>query len=335
MKEKEKEAAHFELIKDQNKRLLKNLLRGHEWRAKADLAECSNLSFPTVSSLLKEMMEEGEVIEGKQLSSNGGRPAASFMLNPGFRYGVCAILEYQKLKLMLYDANMEACDKTILKDPEGDYRECEEGYLERTLSLEITLEELAEIFVRIKKCCPKLSHVVLGIPGVVYNGMVTHLPIYPNLEHRKLKEYLEEKTDVSFYLGNDVNIMAGAEKYRWPDMMHIFMSECCIGSSIFLNGKLVNGAHGGAGELGMFYREEGWGADDLLHLVRIIQGMLDLPVIIFSGEDIRESHIERLEKDLKKNLPKDRIPEIIYVKDGKNLYKKGLEGILEDEWKEL
>lgn len=328
-----KDIAHFEQVKAQNKRSLKNLLRETGWSGKSQLAKASGLSFPTVSSLLNELMEQGEVISEQNGISNGGRPAVSYKLDPVFQYAACAMLERQKLNLLIYDYDLKSVKGQEI--PGFLWKEETEGapaHLEMPLKKEITLVQLGNIFQKITERYPMLRYIAFGIPGVIQEGIITFLPIYPELEKQNVKKYLQEVTGAEMFLENDVNSIILAEKEEYPDMMHIMMKEKCIGSAILLNGELVHGAHGGAGELGMICQESEPSVELLVYLIRIIQSILDLPVIVFSGDDVKEHRLREVRKKLKEALPKERIPEIYYKENFIELYKKGLEGMIKEQW---
>ena len=330
-----KDVAHFEQVKEQNKQRLRKLLRDMGWCEKSQLARASGLSFPTVSSLLKELMEQKEVISEQNGISSGGRPAVSYKLNPSYRYAACSILECGKLSILIYDYDLRPVAGQELS---GFHWVEKKGYtaahLEMELGEEITLSEFGNIFLEIKEKYSPLCQIAIGIPGVIQGGVITFLPIYPRLEKQDMKKYLEEVSGAEVFLENDVNSMSLAEKEEHPDMIHIMIMGKCIGSAILLNGQLVRGAHGGAGELEMIYREREPSVEHLVNLIRIIQSILDLPVIIFSGEDAKEKLLMEVRKRLPGELPEERIPQILSKENYMELYKKGLEGMIRERWEQ-
>lgn len=326
-------AAHFEQVKEQNKQVIRNLLRGVGCCGKKELADAAGLSVPTISALLRELADSGEVLDGQQLPSSGGRPAASFQLNPQYCYALCGFIDCQQIKLVVYDTMLRPCLDIL---PEGFRWDHDvPGQFSCDLWSEITCEELADLIEAVLACYPKITDLALGIPGVILDGIATYLPIYPKLEHQKLKNYLTQRLSLHVILENDVNSIAVAQKDHWPNMMHIIIDGGCIGSAILENGVLIRGAHGGAGELEMIWDSTMDNDEGLLYLIKLLQSILDLPVIVFSGNTLTHQRIRSLRQKLDSAIPKERIPEIYYVEDEIKLYQKGLCDMVLGKWTSL
>lgn len=55
------------------------------------------------------------------------------------------------------------------------------------------------------------------------------------------------------FMENDTNVFTSAERDMWPDLVHLFLNHDCIGCGILLNGSLIRGVNGFAGELEHLY----------------------------------------------------------------------------------
>lgn len=68
-----KTAARNDWIRNNNTKLIRNLIREHGEISKAELAKVSNLTFPTVSQAVNDLLEQKEIV-GAVGKSCGGRP---------------------------------------------------------------------------------------------------------------------------------------------------------------------------------------------------------------------------------------------------------------------
>jgi predicted NBD/HSP70 family sugar kinase len=100
----------------------------------------------------------------------------------------------------------------------------------------------------------QLQHVVVGSPGIVTPegtlALADNLKISPTL---KLGAALEEKLGVAVVIENDVNVAAIGEGWRGKavgcDDYAVLAVGTGVGMGLVLNGELVRGAHGAAGEI--------------------------------------------------------------------------------------
>lgn len=101
----------------------------------------------------------------------------------------------------------------------------------------------------------QISGLALGVPGVIdaERGHVVYTPNTP-LSDTPLASILTEKWSVPVIVGNDVNVGMAGEVWRGgaqgaQSAFGIFVGTG-IGGGLFLNGQLVNGFRGLAGEIG-------------------------------------------------------------------------------------
>lgn len=300
--------AHFNQIREQNRKIIRNLIGKIPGVGKTELADLSGLTFPTVSSVLKDLVASGEVIELDGISK-GGRPGAIFELNESFQFIVCAYIADMVLHIRIFDA----CGK-----------QCEQQ--QKTLFSSIECMQFIDIFKEIKEKYSKISVISLGIPGVVLDGVIKHLPGIPTLDEINIKKCLEEALDVTVFVENDTNTIVLAEKNKYKDIAHIIINHCGIGTGILLNGQLIRGAHGCAGELEYIFDEKAESLEVLTQAITAITCVIDIADISISGITLDESMLSNLREKLMKRLPHDRIPEI-HVISSNDLYYQGLYNI--------
>lgn len=313
----EQEGAHFVEIRVRNRKLLRNLMREHKALSKTEAARLSGLSFPTITAALKDMMSSGEVIEMEGAISNGGRPGAVYALNTNYQYAACGWLTETRLIVKIYDVygkQIRTFDWQV--DQSLDAKEVG-GYLQQ-----------------LQTDYPRLSMVALGVPGVVWQGKIEHLPCFPKLEGTPLKQLLEEESGIEVQLENDINTIAYAQVPHYKDFAHIFLSQGCIGTGIVIDGKLVHGAHGGAGEIENVCDMEKEITQCLCQAISVIAAVLDVPYIFLSGEALKEIEISKLMERLKEKIPAMRLPEVMAVTHEEKLYEEGLWLMVLEKWKE-
>ncbi len=316
-KMKQESIAHFEDVRMKNKRIIRNLLRDCAPIGKTELSQVSGLSFPTVSSALNDLVGSGEALVLDEGSSKGGRPAAAFTLNPEFQYAACGYLEQSILSISIYNGI-------------GHLQEVVVKPIEKT----DTVHELVTLFEEIKEKYNQLTAIAIGIPGVVWRGTIKHLPKFPELEGKNLKGALEKELGVAVFLENDMNTIVYAERRKWADLAHIFINkEGCIGTGILINGGVLRGAHGYAGELEYICNEKDEVYDMLTQAISALACILDVPHIALSGEKVEILDKKILVSKLGEIMPIERLPAIHIVVGEKQLYLWGLWEMILEDWK--
>jgi Transcriptional regulator/sugar kinase len=119
------------------------------------------------------------------------------------------------------------------------------------------LIKLEDLIKRIeKKGFGKLSGIGLGIPGTINKskGIITSVPNVRSLENLKIVEHIKNAFQVPVVIDNDVSLLLLYEIKK----RKLEQSQCIIGcfagtglgNAIYMNGRIWEGAHGAAAELG-------------------------------------------------------------------------------------
>jgi glucokinase len=105
--------------------------------------------------------------------------------------------------------------------------------------------------------CPEgAAAVAVGLPGPVSpGGEVGHAVNTPGLTGAPIRSLLQEELDMPVVVENDVNLAALGEQRRGrgghvQDVAFIAVGTG-VGMGIVVGGRILRGAHGGAGELGL------------------------------------------------------------------------------------
>ncbi|WP_142828160.1 ROK family transcriptional regulator [Planococcus soli] len=232
----------FKWMKSMNKSIILNKIRKDGPISRAQIARETNLTPPTVSSNVKELIEEKIVEESDIGQSQGGRKPTMLMINN------------QAFSIIGVDAGPESIE-CIVADLAGNV-------LKRSktkLQLPITNEEfIAALNSTIKKVLETDKQVV-GI-GVAMHGVVeveTGTSLYaPNLglSNIPIKQQLEQAFGMEVKVENDARAMALGEYWfgdhgELESMLAVNIGSG-VGAGLIIEGKLYHGASDIAGEIG-------------------------------------------------------------------------------------
>ncbi|QQE77885.1 ROK family transcriptional regulator [Alicyclobacillus sp. SO9] len=233
-------------IKELNKSITINLIRRKSPISRSQISVESGLNKATVSSLIDELIADGLVVElGPGHSSVGRRPVMlGFNGTAGYTIGVELGIDYVR---------------ALTTDLAGNVVLSEETGAPSSTNVQDVVAALASLIQRISSRTPSSSlgiiGVGIGVPGLVdfTNGMVLNAP---NLgwANVPLKSYLETHLDIPIYIDNEANTGALAEHMfgRGKQISNfVYLSIATgIGTGIIINGNLVRGSEGTAGEFG-------------------------------------------------------------------------------------
>jgi hypothetical protein len=178
------------LIKEINLNLVRKQLLSLRAATKQQLAKLTGLSLMTVSSIISELIDNGEVAEGNSIPSNGGRPSAEYCYNGEFNHAV-VFLGYQR--------NNHNFIRMRVINMFGDCVYSEEKYLDTVFcdSFDDMLDRAFALFA-------KISIIGFGLPGEEENGIVT-INDYPRLVGNEFMKHCIDVYNVPVLFENDVN----------------------------------------------------------------------------------------------------------------------------------
>lgn len=236
----------FKMMKSVNKSIILNKIRTAEPISRAQIAKDTKLTPPTVSSIVKELIDEEIVMESDSGQSMGGRKPTMLHINKTAFY------------IVGVDAGPERVE-CILADLGGNVR----GRTSITLELPISDGQFLSY---LKKCISDVmgttllnDEKVMGI-GVAMHGVVNveaGVSLFaPNLKLTNIpvKEELEKTFNLLVKVENDARAMALGESWFGGhgdvDSMVAVNLGRGVGAGIVANGKLFHGAQDIAGEIG-------------------------------------------------------------------------------------
>lgn len=229
--------------RDINRRIVLNLIRRHQPVSRADLARHSGLQRSTVSVIAEQLIKENWITEGASGHAPRGRRPTFLHLNKG-RVGIIGI-DLRPAQTQIAIANLDA-----------------QFLAQESLPTAQNPDEF------IAELCARLNNLISAHPEISYEGIGISLPgridsqsqklvFAPNLGWRDvdLKTPLESATGLQVELENAANACALAEVWfgRYSEatsnLLAVTVSEG-IGCGLVLNGQIVRGSSGVAGEFG-------------------------------------------------------------------------------------
>ena len=235
------QVASSETARDINRRIVLNLVRSRQPVSRADIARLSGLQRSTVSAIAESLIADGWLIEGLMGRLPRGRRPTFLHLNTE-RAIIGIDIRPTKTIIATSDINAHFDFQEIFPTPS---------------SAEKAIKELTSRLQRLMQIRKGVTFEGIGIslPGRI-NPKTQVLCFAPNLhwQNADLKIPLAQVTGLEVELENAANACALAEIWFGPsdnihDLVVVTVSEG-IGTGVYMNGQLVRGAEGMAGEFG-------------------------------------------------------------------------------------
>ncbi len=233
-------------IKNINQGLVLKVIENNGPISRAAIGKIIGLTPPTISAIVRDLINRGIVSEIGKGDSSGGKKPILIQINSESAYIIAVDLGSENgIRVALMDLS---CD--IVK--EKSYHEKDPftiQNLKNTLSIIIN-DFLEEIEIPLKK----ILNICIGVPGIIdYNEMKITAAPYLNWEI-SINDLSLSEPDIPVILENDVNLMALGEKAKGIAQEFdnfVFVGERTgIGAGIIINGKLHQGANNAVGEIG-------------------------------------------------------------------------------------
>lgn len=236
----------FEWMKSVNKSVILNKVRTDGPISRAQIAKQTKLTPPTVSSNVKELIEQGIVRESELGKSQGGRKPTMLLINS------------QAFHIIGVDVGPTTVE-CILANLSGEIIERTTDNLTLPLTndefLAILMENIHHVMEQSSIPTEKMIGIGVAMHGVVEINTGTSL-FAPNLrlQNIPIKATLEKEFDLQVKVENDARAMALGEAWfgdygEQLNMVAINIGRG-VGAGIVMDGKLYHGAQDIAGEIG-------------------------------------------------------------------------------------
>jgi predicted NBD/HSP70 family sugar kinase len=241
IEQKRMQTASSEVIRDINRRIVLNLIRTRQPISRADLARVSGMQRSTISLIVEELVEGHWVSEGPTGRLPRGRRPTFLRLNED-RVIIGVDIRPSQTTVALADVNGRFTHQEAMVTP-PDPR--------------VAVIELTGCIQRVLRLCggKKIEGIGISLPGR-YDANSDRLVFAPNLKWRDvdLRSPMTRATGLEVELENAANACVLAAV--WFDhvdpcrnLVVLTVSEG-IGAGIMVNGQLVRGLGGMAGEFG-------------------------------------------------------------------------------------
>lgn len=312
-------------IKRENKMQIRKLLICGKSYTKQQISLQTGLSVASCNTYLNEMETTGEVIGEKQKLHDVGRNAVVYKLNEDFESILCIYFELiQGIKSIT----------TAVLSPLGNLlhqRVCQYDSLDAVVIERKVADALAQF--------SNVSQIVVGTPSVAENGVIRHSDIL-ELENVPLKAILEEKFQLPVSISNDMHYKVYGY-YRQEQIsdkivtLINYPSGVLPGTATVHKGVLLTGRNLFAGMVG--FLDYGMSQEQQIkRLYRptaepfIIQASIALISILnphqllFTGDLLREGDLERIHIACQNYIPKEYMPDFVFLPSTQEYYLKGM-----------
>lgn len=211
-----------------------------------DLAKELNISVPTATKFVTEMLDDGYIISYGKLETSEGRPPTLYGLNPESGYFVGVDIKKFSLNFALMNLIGEITETRM--GVKYKLENTKEG-------LETLCFHINEFLDSINISRDKIFNIGINISGRV-NPESGYSFSQFNFEERPLAEILTEKIGLEVGIDNDTRAMTYGEMVKGAvkgekDIIFINLSWG-LGSGLIFNGKIYTGKSGFSGEFGHF-----------------------------------------------------------------------------------
>ena len=278
-------------LKEKNLRILKSILFEKKTATKTELSNISNLSTVTVNSLVKDLVETGEFIEGEPIQQKMGRPAVIYSFNYNFQKYLLLSIQEEKNKLYI---------NTVITNMAGEIKG------EKLHSFDnIELAAIISIIDEETEKNKNIAAIGISIPGQTRNEEI-FVSWNEKLNGWNLKKEINLKYDIPVKIENDANLVTVG--YCIKNNIHsresvtgiYFPKNSLPGASIFWNGKIFTGKDGLAGEIkylpDFINRKQITSTDEtvekLINTIVLFNSIVAPYLFIIYAEDINENEFQ-------------------------------------------
>lgn len=219
----------------------------HGTVTRAQVSAETGLSPATVTTLVGELVDEGVLREAGQISSQGGRPTATFQANPQRGALLAVDVAETYVRVDLFDTSLDRLDQERVEIPQVAH------------TIESVAERIGDCLERLRERHPGLEDSLLGagisLPGQVdpVRGVDVFAPNW-GWHEVPLMVALEAAVPVPVRIDNPLMALATGELWfgagrRFRQFVAVNLGTG-VGAGIIVDGQLLRGRGNSAGEWG-------------------------------------------------------------------------------------
>lgn len=228
--------------KNHNRRAVLDAVRRHDGLSRADITRLTNLSAQTISNLVGELEEAGLLLAGEPIRQKRGQPARPYRLNPDGGYAIGFQLTGTQIDAVLVNLMGEERERSSLPINHPDPKQ----------AIDLLVAASHDIISKSGLDPDRNIGTGIAMPGPV--GIAGPTGIAPGWEGFDLAKAMTEKAGCPVFVENDADAAAVSEKLygkarELENFVYIFIGHG-LGAGLFLDGRIIHGAQGAAGEIG-------------------------------------------------------------------------------------
>lgn len=298
-----KQQSDMSAIKNANFNAILNAMRGGH-AALADIAAVTALSIPTVKKAVDFAMASGMVRSARTAASTGGRKARLYAVNADYAGYLYFALDDDTLHY-------------ILRDFTGAVR----VKAEKVIRLPEFCEQMERVVRETMESGLPVALIAIAVPAIVNDGTVTDWYYNPSLRGVSLQAYFRQRFSCSVVVENDMKLTAIAAAAHTANpasatLATLQFEHNGIGVGLMVNGMLLRGAEGFAGEVSFLsdFGEYAISAEYSAKIVNALLVFINPEVLVFYAVRAR-AHIEGIVREAAQGLPAYAVPRVVVADD--------------------
>ncbi|WNS45268.1 ROK family protein [Paenibacillus sp. MMS20-IR301] len=320
--------ANANLMKEMNMNLVRLVMKQAETATKPQLAALTRLSVVTINSLAKELLERGEIYENQVVASNGGRPALTYSYNYNFR---------QALVICLKEQGGERFASAIVVNL-GNRAVAKQEYILPAYDRQF----FREIVHQFMGSHPDIQMIGLGIPGQTVDGTIV-VSSHEELQGTSIVTEIGHESGLPVIVENDVNaaIIGYAAREKTAEAGEAvagiyFPGKYPPGMGIYLDGRIIKGRNGMAGEIKFLPLAADWYTElapsAFMHaacqIIQSVNAVLAPDKIVIYQKFVGEAEWTPFWERYRMEQPMPQYPEILLLDSFQEDYEAGMRQLI-------
>ena len=216
--------------------------------SRPEVGAATGLSAASVTSVVRELIDEGIVVETGLAESDGGRPRAMLAMNPDYGYVIGVDIGETRVRVELFDLTMT--ERARAEYPLGRAAEHD---------VDIVVEQIvtgvSAVIAGSGVEAGAVLGVGIGVPGIIERGaeVLVHGQTY-GWDAVPLERLLRARTGLPLYFDNGAKTMGQAELWfgagRGARNAVVVLVGSGVGAALYSGGATYQGATSSAAEFG-------------------------------------------------------------------------------------
>lgn len=211
--------------------------------SRAELSKKTKLTRATISVQVADLIEEELIVESHQEHNHVGRKPIMLSVNRTAGYALGIDLDTKYITFTLSDLVGHPLHTDVIDLHHPDY----------DVVVDLIITQIKKYEEKCQTSQFGIVGVVIGIHGIVSKDEIINFVPHHKWENKNLKEDLEKTLNLTIHIENNANLCSIAEKvfkhHQSENLISISMYSG-IGLGVLINGELLKGYNGYAGEMG-------------------------------------------------------------------------------------